>query len=256
VIDLTGRTILVTGASKGIGAAVVTKLGAAGAHVVAHYGGDRAGAEAATAGIPAERRLLLAADLAEPGAAGALFAEVLAWRGRVDVLVNNAAVMRFDGGVQEADERWDRVWAETLAVNVLAPARLMRDALRHFLGAGGGVIVTISSWAAQRGVSNPDTMAYGASKAAVRSLTQTIARGYARQGVLAYVIAPGVVATRLSEEFAATQPGGAAAVAAGLAMGEWVPPEEIGELVAFLSTGRVRHLTGATLDVNGASYVR
>ena len=85
--------------------------------------------------------------------------------------------------------------------------------------------------------------------------TKTIARAYAKENILAYIVAPGVVRTRLSENFAATQ-GGEAAVTANLAMGEWVPPSDIAELVAFLATGRCRHLTGATLDVNGATYVR
>ena len=85
--------------------------------------------------------------------------------------------------------------------------------------------------------------------------TKTIARGYAKENVLAYIVAPGVVRTRLSEQFAATQ-GGEQAVTAGLAMGEWVPPEDVAALVAFLATGTCRHLSGATLDVNGATYVR
>ena len=127
--------------------------------------------------------------------------------------------------------------------------------MRHFREQGGGIATTISSWNGQRGSTNPRAIAYAASKAAVRAATQTVARGYAKDNVLAYVIAPGVVRTRLSEQSAATL-GGEPAVSATLAMGEWVPPEEIGILVAFLATGRVRHLTGATLDVNGASYIR
>ena len=85
--------------------------------------------------------------------------------------------------------------------------------------------------------------------------TKTVARAYAKENILAYIVAPGVVRTRLSESFAATQ-GGENAVTAGLAMGEWVPPGDIAALVAFLATGTCRHLSGATLDVNGASYVR
>ena len=150
---------------------------------------------------------------------------------------------------------WDSVWERTLAVNVLAATRLMRRAVQHYLDNDGGTIITLSSWAAQKGVTNPATIAYGASKAAIQAATQTIARAFAKQGILAYVLAPGVVRTRLSEEFAATQ-GGEDNVTRGLAMGEWVPPAEIGELIAFLATGRTRHLSGATLDINGASYVR
>jgi 3-oxoacyl-[acyl-carrier protein] reductase len=253
--DLDGKTILLTGASKGIGAATARVLGEAGASLIAHYASDRAGVERATAAIPPERKHLLQADLSAPAVADDLWRRALAWRGRVDVLVNNAALMVWKGGIDDDDETWDRTWRDTLNVNVLAPARLMRDAVRHFRERGGGILVTISSWVAQRGATNPDTVAYAASKAAIRAVTQTFARAYAKDGVLAYTVAPGVVRTRMSEDFAATQ-GGEESVTAWLAMREWVPPEEIAHLVAFLATGKSRHLTGATLDVNGASYVR
>jgi NAD(P)-dependent dehydrogenase (short-subunit alcohol dehydrogenase family) len=255
MLDLSDKTILVTGASKGIGAAIIAVLGREGAHVIGHYGSDEAGARAATAGIAAERVRLVAGDLAKPGEPARIWREALAWRGRIDVLVNNAAMMAYEGGIDDTDEVWERIWAETLQVNVKAPADLLRGAVRHFRKSGGGTIITISSWNAQRGSTNPVTIAYAASKAAVMAATKTIARGYAKENILAYIVAPGVVRTRLSENFAATQ-GGEQVVTASLAMGEWVPPSDIAELVAFLATGRCRHLTGATLDVNGASYVR
>jgi NAD(P)-dependent dehydrogenase (short-subunit alcohol dehydrogenase family) len=255
VLELTGKTVLLTGASKGIGAATARILGEAGARVVAHYGSDRAGAEAATAGIPADRKLLLQADLGKSADVDRLWQQATAWQGTVDVLVNNAAMMAWTGGIDDDDATWDRVWAETLQVNVMGPVRLMRNALRHFRPRKQGILITISSWAAQRGTTNPVTAAYAASKAAVKAATQTFARGYAKEGILAYIVAPGVVRTQMSESFAATQ-GGEAPVTAGLAMGEWVPPADIGHLVAFLATGRSRHLGGATLDVNGATYVR
>jgi NAD(P)-dependent dehydrogenase (short-subunit alcohol dehydrogenase family) len=245
------RTVLVTGASKGIGAATARALGAAGYAVVAHYGSDEAGARAATEGC---ERLLVQADLADPEAVRRLWDEAVAWRGRVDVLVNNAAVME-ESPLCGPDEQWREAWQHAFDVNVLAPATLTRDAVRHFLAEGGGVVVTVSSWVAQRGTANPNLIAYAASKAAVKAMTQTIARHHAAAGVLAYVVTPGVVRTRLSEQ-AAAQTGGEEAVTAGLAMGEWVPPEELAELIVFLAGGTVRHLTGATLDVNGASYVR
>ena len=253
--DLSDKTILVTGASKGIGAAIIAALGRQGAHVIGHYGSDEAGARAATAGIAAERVRLIAGDLAKPGEPARIWQDALAWRGRIDVLVNNAAMMAYEGGIEDTDEVWERIWAETLQVNVKAPADLLRGAVRHFRKSGGGTIITISSWNAQRGSTNPVTIAYAASKAAVMAATKTIARGYAKENILAYIVAPGVVRTRLSENFAATQ-GGEQVVTASLAMGEWVPPGDIAELVAFLATGSCRHLTGATLDVNGASYVR
>lgn len=252
---LAGKTILVTGASKGIGAAIVRTLGAEGAHVIAHYGQDRTGAEASTADIAPDRKHLIPADLADTTSVDRLWREAQDWRGQVDVLVNNAAVMRIAGGIDDSLEKWDEVWDEALAVNVLAPVRLMRHAVRHYRDNGGGIIVTLSSWAAQRGPGNPALIAYASSKAAVLTATKTIARHHAKENILAYIVAPGVVRTQLSVDAAAAV-GGEAVVTAGLAMGEWIPPEDLGQLVAFLASGKCRHLTGATLDVNGASYLR
>jgi NAD(P)-dependent dehydrogenase (short-subunit alcohol dehydrogenase family) len=249
-----GRVVLLTGASKGIGAATARALGEAGAYLIAHYGSDLEGVTEATASIPEERKLLLSADFDDPAAPQALWEQAMAWRGKVDVLVNNAAVMDhvpFDCD----DDQWQQGWQRAYAVNVLAPAALIRSALPHFRERGAGVIITVSSWVAQRGPGQPGLVAYAASKAAAKALTQTVARHYSVDGVLAYVIAPGVVNTRLSKQ-AAVNTGGEDAVTASLAMREWVPPEELAELIVFLSSGRVRHLSGATFDVNGATYIR
>lgn len=255
MFSLSGKTVLLTGASKGIGAEAAKKLGEMGANLVAHYGSDREGAEAAVAGIPPERRLIVQADLGKVEDVRRLWLEAVAWRGRVDVLVNNAAIFLNAGGIEEDEAEWDNVWTKTLQVNVRAPADLMREAVHHYKQNGGGIIVTVVSWNAQRGSSSPKTIAYAASKGALKAATQTIARNYADQNVLAYIIAPGVVRTRMSEDAAAVL-GGAEKLTAGLAMGEWVPPEEIGSLIGFLASGACRHMTGATLDFNGASYIR
>lgn len=256
MIDLGGKTILLTGASSGIGAATATVLGQAGASVIAHHLGasDRGGAEAALAHVSEDKKCFVAADFASNAAVERLWTDALAWRNQVDVVVLNAANLLW-GGVDDDDDVWDRSWTEQMQVNVLAPARLMRNAVRHWRGRGG-VLITLSSWNAQRGSTNPAQIAYAASKAAVKAAAQTVARGYAREGILSYVISPGIVRTRMSEEFAALQPGGEASVTASLAMGEWVPPREIGHTIAFLASGLARHLSGATLDMNGATYVR
>jgi len=252
--ELNGRVVLLTGASGGIGSVTARALGARGAAVVAHYSMNRDGAEAAVAELPADRRLLLHADMREAGSARALFEEALAWRGRIDVVVVNAATLLetpFDG----SDEQWDENWEATLRVNVLEPVSLMREAVRHFLAAGGGTIVALSSWAAERGSAIARLSAYAASKAAVRNVAQTIAHNHAKDGILVYVLAPGIVHTTMSE-ISAVARGGIDAVNAALAMGEMVPPEEVADLIAFLAAGRARHLSGATIDVNGATYIR
>jgi len=253
--DLTGKVALVSGASKGIGAAIARSILTAGGSVIIHYSSDRAGAEETGRDFPDDRKLLIKADLHNLDAAQSLWRQSVDWKGKVDVFINNAAVMLENGSIDADDETWDEVWDETLQVNVLASARLLRDAVRHFRGNGGGTIVSMSSWAAQRGSGNPGAFAYGASKAAVKALTQSIARTYARENVLAYIIAPGLVHTQMAEVFVNSQ-GGKEKIFEGLAMGEWAEPRELGELVAFLASGKARYLSGATLDFNGASYIR
>jgi NAD(P)-dependent dehydrogenase (short-subunit alcohol dehydrogenase family) len=253
-MDLRGKTVLLTGASGGIGAATARELGACGARVVAHYGSYRQGAERAVAELPDEQKLLVQADLAQAGASRELWREAVAWAGRVDVVVANAAVAP-ETPLAGSDEDWDRGWEQTLRVNVLEPASLIREAVRHYLEHGGGTIIALSSWAGQRGSAIPSLTAYAASKAALKSLTQTIARNYAADGVLAYVVAPGIVDTRMAA-IAAVARGGIDGVNAALALGEMVPPKEIASVITFLASGTVRHLTGATLDVNGASNIR
>ncbi len=198
MIDLQAKTILLTGASSGIGASTARVLGAAGASLIAHYAGDREGVEQATAAIEPDRKLLLAADFTEPGSARRLWREAVAWRGRVDVLVNNAAIMP-ETPIDADDDEWDAAWAQILQVNVVEPASLMREAVRHFRGEGGGILISMSSWAAQQGSAIPQLTAYASTKAAVKAMTQTLARAHAKEGVLAYVIAPGIVNTRLSK---------------------------------------------------------
>ena len=127
---------------------------------------------------------------------------------------------------------------------------------RGLIGAAlSGVIIALSSWVAQQGVTNPAMLAYAATKGAVLATARSIARGYAKDNVLCHIVAPGIVRTQMSEDFAALQ-GGEEQVTASLAMGEWVPPGEVAELITFLAAGRAKHLSGATLDVNGATYVR
>lgn len=251
---LDGKRVIVTGASKGIGAAIAGAMLEAGAEVIAHYGADRVGVEAAVAAAPGRARLI-AADFGDMAAVDGFWTAATA-DGLPDVVVNNAAIMRQAGGIADDASLWDEVWDESWRVNVLAPARLIRHAVRGWTGAGcPGALIGIGSWVTTRGTANPGAIAYSATKAAIAAATKTVARNHAKDGILAYLISPGVVATQMSVESAA-RTGGAAAITAQLPMGEWVPPAEIAALAVFLAEGRARHLTGATLDINGAAYIR
>lgn len=254
---LSGKTVIITGASKGIGAATAAAMIKAGAQVIAHYGGDRIGVEAATANAKSGQVTLLQADFGDMAAVDAFWAEaVSASNGQIDVLVNNAGIMRQSGGIEDPIEDWDEAWDRSMAVNVHAPARLLRHAVRGWLNTDtSGAVIAIGSWVTTRGTSNPGAISYAASKAAIAAATKTVARNYASKGILAYVIAPGVVRTQMSVDSAA-KTGGEAAVTATLPMGEWVPPSDIAEMAVFLAEGRARHLTGATIDLNGAAYIR
>jgi NAD(P)-dependent dehydrogenase (short-subunit alcohol dehydrogenase family) len=253
-VSVSGKTVLVTGASRGIGAAIAGGLGGAGASVIAHYGSHRQGAVDALADVPQDRASYVQCDLAEAGAARALWRDAVARHPRIDVVVVNAAIAP-ETPFDSPDDVWDAGWEQTIRVNVLEPANLVREAVGHFRANGGGIVISLSSWAGQQGSALPQLPAYAASKAALKALTQTVARNFAQDNVLAYVVAPGIVRTRMSEISAAAR-GGVDKVLAILPLGEMVPPEEVAAVVVFLASGTCRHLTGATIDVNGAAYVR
>ena len=243
--------MFVTGASRGIGAVTTRSLLQAGASVVAHLGRTGQGAEALQEEFGLNRVHPLQGDLAQAGEATRLFQEAVAWKGRVDILVNNAGIAPALTIAAPLDE-WAEVWTETLQVNLLSVAEGCRAALLHYGEQGGGIIINIASRAAFRG-DNPDAMHYAASKGAVITLTKSIARGFADQGVLAYAVAPGWVHTEMAEAYLTAH---AEDLRRELPMGQAAPPEDVANTVVFLASGTVPHMTGATLDINGASYVR
>lgn len=250
-MDLSGRRVLVTGGSRGIGAAIVERLAQDGARVVLHYGSRRDRAEAVAARAPEGAVSLVQADLARPGASAGLWAAAQAAFGGFDAVVLNAGTFR-PAPPEAADSLWEAAWRETLQVNLVAAADLMRAALPHFTAQGGGIFVSIASRAAFRG-DDPEFLAYAASKGGMVALTRSVARGYGAANVLAYTVAPGFVRTEMAE--AAIELHGEERIVRDIPLGDMAPPEDVAEVVAFLVSGRARHLTGATLDINGASYV-
>lgn len=251
--ELTRRTVLITGASGALGSRLAATFGRYGARVIGTYRTGREAAERAIAEIPPGQASLIRTEFGGGESARALWREASEFA-EIDTVVVNAAVIEptpLDG---DDTAEWDAGWERTLQVNVIAATTLMREAAAAFAARGSGSIIAISSWAGQQGSRIAELGAYAASKAAVRNFGQTLARAYARQGVRVYTIAPGVVDAGMGT--AGLSAGDVQAVADGLAMGRHVEAQEIAELAAFLATDRAPSLTGATLDLNGASYLR
>ncbi|MBP2236490.1 NAD(P)-dependent dehydrogenase (short-subunit alcohol dehydrogenase family) [Sinorhizobium kostiense] len=248
---LSGQTILVTGASGEIGRAIIKALAEDGARPIIHYGRNRAGAESLNAEIDG-KGIIVSADLSAPDGAFALWQRSLDAAGRIHGLVNNAGILSRIAIAAEPDQ-WRSVWQKDFQVNFFAAADLAKEAIRHFKANGGGRIINMASRAGQRGYA-ADAMPYGATKAALVNLTKSIARSFGADGVTAIAIAPGWVRTRMAEEFVAKN--GKQAAVGEIPIGEMAEPEAVAELVAFSLRASQASLNGATLDVNGGSYIR
>jgi len=228
-------TILLTGSSRGIGAAIAERLRADGQAVIGH---------GTASGIPA--------DFDEPGAAAALWRAALDEAGgAIDILVNNAGV--FEANPLD-DPDWLAGWERTMRINLTASAELCRLAVLHWQERGvGGRIVNVASRAAYRGDS-PAHWHYAASKAGMVAMTKTIARGYAAQGILAFAVCPGFTMTGMADDYLASR--GGDKLLADIPLGKVADPAEVATAVRFLAIEAPASMTGAVIDVNGASYVR
>ncbi|CAN5280086.1 SDR family oxidoreductase [soil metagenome] len=250
MIDLTDRVILITGAAGAIGSATARTLVGAGGRVLLH---DRdEGPLADLVDELGDAATGLTADLGDAAATDGLWKRALAVHGRIDVLINNAGIYP-PAPLADPLEQWLAIWDTSLAVNLVAPAVLCRAAVASFSKqAEGGIIINLASRAAFRG-EDPDYWHYAAAKAGIVAMTRTIARHHGRDGVTAYAIAPGYVDTPFNHLFA--EEVGVEAAAADTGLGEVAQPQDIANVLAFLASGLARHATGATIDINGASYV-
>lgn len=250
-IDLSGKVVLVTGASRGIGKAIAEVLGTCGATVAVHCHNNRAAAEEIALKIDNGSHVFQA-DLNDQHAVEDLMQQVLSDYGRLDVLINNAGVA-ISSDPSHINDAWLDDWNKTIAVNLTAPAMLCRLVLPHFIKRKDGIIINISSRAAFRGDTS-DYLAYAASKGGLVALTKSIARAYGKQGITAFGVAPGFTRTEMAQDFIDAY--GEDFATKDIALNELTEPVDVANTVCFLASGLAKHATGTTVDINAGSYVR
>jgi 3-oxoacyl-[acyl-carrier protein] reductase len=251
-MELSGKVALVTGSSRGIGSEIARELAAKGARVAVHYRTGREAAQKTLASLEGGEHAAFAADVADAGSARGLVEGVVREMGSIDVLVNNAAIFEAHP-VPEVDfASWQDAWSRTIATNLIGPANLSFLAARFMMKRGGGRVVNVSSRGAFRG--EPETPAYGASKAGLNALSQSLAQALAPHGVFFYVVAPGFVDTDMANPLLRGPEG--EGIRSQSPLGRVATPQEVALTVAFLASQAPDFMTGAIIDVNGASYLR
>ncbi len=246
------QVVLITGASRGIGRAAAKLFASAGARVAVHYRNRRDAAEETLASLQGGGHAVFSADLAHERAAGMLVEDVVNRMRGLDVLVNNAGIFEYHEISTVEFDQWLDAWRRTLATNLLAPACLSYLASRQMMKMGGGRIVNVSSRGAFRG--EPRAPAYGASKAGLNAMGQSLAQALAPHGVYVFTVAPGFVDTDMAKSSLSGPAGDA--IRNQSPLGRVARPEEVARTVLFLASKGSEFLTGGIVDVNGASYLR
>ena len=248
------RRILVTGSSRGIGRSVAAAFAAAGDKVAIHHRDSAVLAAEVLAGLPGEGHAIVQGDIADPAAAQTLVDAAADQLGGLDVLVNNAASYGRRGHpigeVSYAD--WQESWQATIALNLIGAANVTWCAVQHMIAGGGGQIVNVSSRGAFRG--EPGQPAYGASKAGLNALGQSLAVALAPYHISVATVAPGFVQTDMAAAHLSGEAGDA--IRAQSPFNRVAEPDEIAAAVVFLASPQARWASGAILDLNGASYLR
>lgn len=251
--DFTEKTVLVTGGSRGIGRACARLFARAGARVMITYKTSKGEAEEVVKELASpDRHGALPLDVSQPQQVEALFQHLVQQWGKIDVLVNNAGIFTEHKILETDYAQWQEAWQQTLATNLVGVSNLCFFAARHMKENGGGKIINISSRGAFRG--EPDHPAYGASKAGLNAMSQSLAIALAPHNITVGVIAPGFVETDMAKEALAGQEG--EKIKQQSPLNRVATPEEVARAVAMFASEGTEFMTGGIWDVNGASYLR
>lgn len=251
-MQFSGKRALITGGSRGIGRAVADRFAAEGACVAIGYRTNKREADKTIARLPGGAHIAFEADLADRVSAEKLVNGAVAGLGGLDILVNNAGIAITHRLDEVGFDQWESAWEKTLAVNLLGPAHTIFFAARHMIQNGGGRIVSVSSRGAFRG--EPDMPAYAASKAGLNAMSQSLAQRLGPHKIGVGVVAPGFVETDMAASY--LDGAGGDAIRNQSTLGRVARPEEVAAAVIFLCRRETEFLTGAIIDVNGASYLR
>lgn len=244
------RAVLVTGASRGIGRATARAFAASGDRVAVHHRDSADLAVGLLAELEGEGHVVVQGDLGDPAAVrNFVDAAAHGLGGGLDVVVNNAAVFP-KAPVDAGYDEWQEAWRETIGVNLIGPANVIWCAVRHMRP--GGRIVNVSSRGAFRG--EPEQPAYGASKAGLNALGQSLAVALAPRGITVTAVAPGFVETDMANEHLKSPRG--AEIRAQSPFNRVAKPEEVAAAIHWLASEQAEWASGAVLDLNGASYLR
>jgi 3-oxoacyl-[acyl-carrier protein] reductase len=250
---VSNRGILITGASRGIGAAIAGAFAALGDRVAVHYRDSAGRAAQVAAALPGRGHAVVQADLADPAAVRAMVDAAATALGQIDVLVNNAGVFQPHPITETTYEEWQAAWQATLGVNLIGAANVTWCVVEHMREIGaGGQIINVSSRGAFRGEHGQP--AYGASKAGLNAFGQSLARALAPHGITVATVAPGYVETDMAAEVLAGPDGDQ--IRADSPFGRVGRPDEIAAAVVYLASAPAQWASGAILDLNGASYLR
>jgi NAD(P)-dependent dehydrogenase (short-subunit alcohol dehydrogenase family) len=249
---MVNRTILITGGSRGIGAAIAAEFAAAGDLVAVHYSSAAKNAQAVVDSLAGSGHIIVQADLRDPDAIKTMVDSVAQEFGSIDVLINNAGVF-FDHPIESSSyEQWQQAWADTLGVNLIGAANVTWCALQHMPKNRTSRIVNIGSRGAFRG--EPVSPAYGASKAAIVAFGQSIAKALAPMKIAVTTLAPGFVETDMAARLLDGPEGDG--IRAQSPFNRVARPEGLAKAVYFLASADSEWASGAVLDFNGASYLR